>query len=57
KVAQAATNADGLALVFIAFAILYLVLGISSSYVLIRMFSHSKATDDVNKIIDRKGEV
>ena len=57
KVAEAATNADGLALVFIAFAILYLVLGISSSYVLIRMFSHSKATDDVNKIIDRKGEV
>lgn len=57
KVADAATNADGLALVFIAFAILYLVLGISSSYVLIRMFSHSKATDDVNKIIERKGEV
>ncbi|GGI41426.1 cytochrome ubiquinol oxidase subunit I [Mammaliicoccus stepanovicii] len=57
KVADAATNADGLSLVFIAFAILYLVLGISSSYVLIRMFSHSKATDDVNKIIERKGEV
>lgn len=57
KVAQAATNADGLSLIFIAFAVLYIVLAISTSYVLIRMFSHSKATDDVNKVLERRGEV
>lgn len=57
KVGEAATHADGLSLVLIAFGLLYLILGFSTCYVLIRMFKHSKATDDVMKIQERRGEV
>ncbi|MCD2136517.1 MULTISPECIES: cytochrome ubiquinol oxidase subunit I [Salinicoccus] len=43
RVAEAVTNADGLGLVLIAFIILYIILGFTCAYVLIKMFNNSSA--------------
>ncbi|KAA1042655.1 cytochrome ubiquinol oxidase subunit I [Macrococcus equipercicus] len=49
KVVQGATQADGLSLVLVAFAMLYAILGFSCAYVLIRMFRDKPAEFDVKQ--------
>lgn len=49
KVAEGATHAEGVSLVLLAFGLLYLVLGFSCCYVLIRMFKDKPAQFDVNQ--------
>ncbi|MCE4956928.1 cytochrome ubiquinol oxidase subunit I [Macrococcoides caseolyticum] len=49
KVAEGATHADGVSLVLVLFGILYLILGFSCSYVLIRMFKDKPAASDVEQ--------
>ncbi|WP_251516073.1 MULTISPECIES: cytochrome ubiquinol oxidase subunit I [Staphylococcus] len=55
KVADAATQAGGLALVTIMFALLYLVLLFTSAYVLIRMYRNNPAYKDVEKVKIERG--
>ncbi|WP_341636980.1 cytochrome ubiquinol oxidase subunit I [Staphylococcus casei] len=56
KVAQAATQAGGLTLVTILFAILYIILVYTTAYVLIRMFRDKPAHKDVEKLAQERGE-
>ncbi|WP_414043518.1 cytochrome ubiquinol oxidase subunit I [Macrococcus animalis] len=49
KVAEGATHADGVSLVLVAFAVLYLILGFSCSFVLIRMYKDKPAQFDVDQ--------
>ncbi|MFC6118641.1 cytochrome ubiquinol oxidase subunit I [Macrococcoides bohemicum] len=49
KVAEGATHADGVSLVLVAFGLLYLVLGFSCSYVLLRMYKDKPAQFDVEQ--------
>lgn len=49
KVAEGATHAEGLSLVFIAFAVLYAILGFSCVYVLLRMFKTQSASEDIER--------
>ena len=57
KVADAATQAGGLTLVTVLFALLYIVLIVTSSYVLIRMFKHKPAYKDVEKLKQERGDL
>ncbi len=56
KVADAATQAGGLTLVTILFGLLYIVLMVTSAYVLIRMFRHKPAYKDVEALASERGE-
>lgn len=56
KVEQAATQAGGLTLVTILFAILYFVLLVTTSYVLIRMFKEKPAYQEFEAIANERGE-
>ncbi|RXK18837.1 cytochrome ubiquinol oxidase subunit I [Macrococcus sp. DPC7161] len=47
KVVDGATHADGVSLTLVAFGILYIILGFSCSYVLIRLFKDRSATKDM----------
>ncbi|WP_046175186.1 cytochrome ubiquinol oxidase subunit I [Domibacillus indicus] len=49
KVAEAATTNDSIAMVFILFALLYLVLGIMTAVILIKMFKNSPAELEIEK--------
>lgn len=55
RVSQAATQAGGITLVTIMFGILYLVLLVTSAYVLIRMYKNKPAYQDVDKVIEKRG--
>ncbi|MCD8917891.1 cytochrome ubiquinol oxidase subunit I [Staphylococcus gallinarum] len=57
KVADAATQAGGLTLVTVLFALLYIVLIVTSAYVLIRMFKHKPAYKDVEKLKQERGDL
>ena len=46
RVSEAVTQADGLGITLIAFAVLYTVLGITCIYVLLRMFKGQSAEAD-----------
>lgn len=56
RVSEAATQAGGITLVTILFGLLYLVLLFTSAYVLIRMFRNKPAYEDVEKVIEKRGE-
>ncbi|BGE82738.1 cytochrome D ubiquinol oxidase subunit I [Staphylococcus petrasii] len=56
RVSQAATQAGGITLVTIMFGLLYLVLLVTSAYVLLRMFKNKPAQDDVDKVIEKGGQ-
>ncbi|MEB8172025.1 cytochrome ubiquinol oxidase subunit I [Macrococcus caseolyticus] len=47
KVAQGVTHAEGVSLVLVGFGLLYLIIGFSCSYVLIRMFKDKPAARDI----------
>ncbi|PTL16728.1 cytochrome ubiquinol oxidase subunit I [Staphylococcus gallinarum] len=57
KVADAATQAGGLTLVTVLFALLYIILIVTSAYVLIRMFKHKPAYKDVEKLKQERGDL
>lgn len=57
KVADAATQAGGLTLVTVLFALLYIVLIVTSAYVLIRMFKYKPAYKDVEKLKQERGDL
>ncbi|RIP36173.1 cytochrome ubiquinol oxidase subunit I [Staphylococcus gallinarum] len=57
KVADAATQAGGLTLVTVLFALLYIVLIVTSAYVLIRMFKNKPAYKDVERLKQERGDV
>lgn len=46
RVSEAVTQADGLGIALIAFALLYAVLGVTCIYVLLRMFKGKSAEED-----------
>ncbi|WP_419795908.1 cytochrome ubiquinol oxidase subunit I [Staphylococcus equorum] len=56
KVADAATQAGGLTLVTILFGILYIILIVTTAYVLIRMFSNKPAYKDVEENTPERGD-
>ena len=56
RVSQAATQAGGITLVTILFGLLYLVLIVTSAYVLLRMFRNKPAINDVNQVLKERGE-
>ena len=56
KVADAATQAGGLTLVTILFGLLYLVLMVTSAYVLIRMFKEKPAYKEVEALASERGD-
>ena len=56
KVADAATQAGGLTLVTILFGLLYLVLIVTSAYVLIRMFKEKPAYKEVEALASERGD-
>lgn len=56
KVADAATQAGGLTLVTILFAILYMILIVTTAYVLIRMFRNKPAYKDVEENTPERGD-
>ncbi|NWK84472.1 cytochrome ubiquinol oxidase subunit I [Staphylococcus sp. GSSP0090] len=56
KVADAATQAGGLTLVTILFGLLYLILIVTSSYVLIRMFKEKPAYKEVEALASERGD-
>ncbi len=56
KVAQAATQAGGITLVTILFGLLYLILLVTSSYVLIRMFKNKPVYKETETISSERGE-
>ena len=56
KVAQAATQAGGLTLVTILFGLLYLVLLVTASYVLIRMFRNKPAYKEIDELSSERGD-
>ena len=56
KVAEAATQAGGLTLVTILFGILYLILIVTSSYVLIRMFKDKPAYEEFEVTSSERGD-
>ncbi|WP_145519698.1 cytochrome ubiquinol oxidase subunit I [Staphylococcus warneri] len=56
RVSQAATQAGGLTLVTILFGLLYLVLIVTSAYVLLRMFRNKPAINDVNQVLKERGD-
>lgn len=56
KVSQAATQAGGITLVTILFGLLYLVLIVTSAYVLLRMFRNKPAINDVNQVLKERGD-
>ncbi|MDN6182214.1 MAG: cytochrome ubiquinol oxidase subunit I [Staphylococcus equorum] len=56
KVADAATQAGGLTLVTILFGILYMILIVTTAYVLIRMFSNKPAYKDVEENTPERGD-
>ncbi|MBJ7884574.1 cytochrome ubiquinol oxidase subunit I, partial [Bacillaceae bacterium HSR45] len=56
RVSQAATQAGGITLVTILFGLLYLVLIVTSAYVLLRMFRNKPAINDVNQVLKERGD-
>lgn len=56
RVSEAATQAGGITLVTTLFGLLYLLLLVTSAYVLIRMFKNQPAYKDVEKVIEERGE-
>lgn len=56
KVADAATQAGGLTLVTILFGILYIILIVTTAYVLIRMFRNKPAYKDVEENTPERGD-
>ncbi|MDG0843468.1 cytochrome ubiquinol oxidase subunit I [Staphylococcus equorum] len=56
KVADAATQAGGLTLVTILFGILYMILIVTTAYVLIRMFRNKPAYKDVEENTPERGD-
>jgi len=56
RVSQAATQAGGITLVTILFGLLYLVLIVTSEYVLLRMFRNKPAINDVNQVLKERGD-
>ena len=56
RVSQAATQAGGITLVTILFGLLYLVLLVTSAYVLLRMFKNKPAINDVDRVIKERGD-
>lgn len=56
RVSQAATQAGGITLVTILFGLLYLVLIVTSAYVLLRMFRNKPAINDVNQVLKKRGD-
>ncbi|MGO1631481.1 MAG: cytochrome ubiquinol oxidase subunit I [Staphylococcus equorum] len=56
KVADTATQAGGLTLVTILFGILYIILIVTTAYVLIRMFSNKPAYKDVEENTPERGD-
>lgn len=56
KVAQAATQAGGFTLVTILFGLLYLVLLVTASYVLIRMFRNKPAYKEIDELSSERGD-
>ena len=56
RVSEAATQAGGITLVTTLFGLLYLLLLVTSAYVLIRMFKNQPAYKDVEKVIKDRGE-
>ncbi|PTE25094.1 cytochrome ubiquinol oxidase subunit I [Staphylococcus equorum] len=56
KVADATTQAGGLTLVTILFGILYIILIVTTAYVLIRMFSNKPAYKDVEENTPERGD-
>lgn len=56
RVSEAATQAGGITLVTTLFGLLYLLLLVTSAYVLIRMFKNQPAYKDVEKVIKERGE-
>ncbi|MCI2771381.1 cytochrome ubiquinol oxidase subunit I [Staphylococcus warneri] len=56
RVSQAATQAGGITLVTILFGLLYLVLIVTSAYVLLRMFRNKSAINDVNQVLKERGD-
>ncbi|QQT24112.1 cytochrome ubiquinol oxidase subunit I [Staphylococcus equorum] len=56
KVADAATQAGGLTLVTILFGILYIILIVTTAYVLIRMFSNKPTYKDVEENTPERGD-
>ncbi|KRG10623.1 cytochrome ubiquinol oxidase subunit I [Staphylococcus sp. NAM3COL9] len=56
KVADAATQAGGLTLVTILFGILYMILIVTTAYVLIRMFKNKPAYKDVEENTPERGD-
>lgn len=56
KVADAATQAGGLTLVTILFGILYIILIVTTAYVLIRMFGNKPAYKDVEENTPERGD-
>ena len=56
RVSQASTQAGGITLVTILFGLLYLVLIVTSAYVLLRMFRNKPAINDVNQVLKERGD-
>ncbi|MBI5976039.1 cytochrome ubiquinol oxidase subunit I [Staphylococcus canis] len=56
KIQEAATQASGLTFVTILFAILYFVLLVSATFVLVRMFKHKPAYEDIRNIESQRSE-
>ena len=56
RVSQAATQAGGITLVTILFGLLYLVLIVTSAYVLLRMSRNKPAINDVNQVLKERGD-
>lgn len=56
RVSQAANQAGGITLVTILFGLLYLVLIVTSAYVLLRMFRNKPAINDVNQVLKERGD-
>jgi cytochrome d ubiquinol oxidase subunit I len=56
KVKEAATQAGGLTFVTIMFGLLYIVLMVTSAYVLIRMFKNKPAYKDIAAVSNERGE-
>ena len=56
RVSEAATQAGGITLVTTLFGLLYLLLLVTSAYVLIRMFKNQPAYKDIEKVIEERGE-
>lgn len=56
KVKEAATQAGGLTFVTILFALLYIVLIVTATYVLIRMFKNKPAHKEIAAVYNERGE-